>query len=902
MMVVPAVVRQARSWRTLATLFAALEAIAVTAWLMPASVHIVSWQAGGSPVRLALLSPTWQLLVWMASGVVVHGLLKVRGYDVAASRMLRPALVLWTLIVPYLPWLADRLPLLLVLAGPVRWVVIGGAMAASVSTSPAMLAAMRAVPRLGRRGVFVISFALYAGIGLWSVTTNGLGGDEPHYLVITESLLRDGDLRIENNHQRGDYRSFFRGDLRPDYMQRGQNGEIYSIHAPGLPAILLPVYAVAGYLGAVVFIAFLAALTAVAIFDLADWLAGRFSAVLTWMAVCLTVPFVPHSWAIFPEMPGALLVAWAALWLVRVDGAESARRWAVRGCALGLLPWLHTKFIVFLVIFSMALGLRLIRKPMALIALATPIAVSTGLWMYSFYAMYGKFDPEAPYGAYSRLYVLTSNIPHGLLGLFFDQKFGLLFYSPIYLITIAGAWFGLRDARLRFGTLALLVTIAAFVGSTARLYMFWGGSSAPARFFVPLLPCLAPFIALALPQMRSAVSKVLVRLWLGIGLGVAAIGIVSPARLMLFSDPHGRARILELLQAGSPLPLVVPTFTDPDWAAQVLPLVGWLGAAALTLVTLALVARTTRLNTWALIGVTCGTFLLAGAMLTAQPSAAVREETANRGDLDVLWRYEGAVFRTLDYETLSRTSLERFRSLTTLHVHPVVSADAKAPFEVGPLNLPPGTFNASVWFGTAGARQGEVLMAGPRAEFGRVSGPLGNPASFEVTLPVAARRVMVRVPDLDVARAVDEVQLEPRDIVPPSARDPRPVRAIESLPGMRNAYLVYTDPESYPEMGSFWSRGTAATTVLVAPGGASKMTLTLSTGPMSGVVTVTSGTVSRQVSMSAHEEQAIAIDVAAGDRLVPITIQSSVMFRPAEVEHTSSDMRGLGCQVRVALQ
>ena len=33
-------------------------------------------------------------------------------------------------------------------------------------------------------------------------------------------------------------------------------------------------------------------------------------------------------------------------------------------------------------------------------------------WLYSFYALYGTFDPEAPYGAYTQIYVLTGNIPH----------------------------------------------------------------------------------------------------------------------------------------------------------------------------------------------------------------------------------------------------------------------------------------------------------------------------------------------------------------------------------------------------------------------------------------------------------------------------------------------------------
>ena len=53
-------------------------------------------------------------------------------------------------------------------------------------------------------------------------------GDEPHYLVIAQSLWRDGDLKIENNHQRGDYREYFEPDLEPHYLTRGTDGEIYS--------------------------------------------------------------------------------------------------------------------------------------------------------------------------------------------------------------------------------------------------------------------------------------------------------------------------------------------------------------------------------------------------------------------------------------------------------------------------------------------------------------------------------------------------------------------------------------------------------------------------------------------------------------------------------------------------
>ncbi len=889
------------SVREQAWLLAALEALAVTLWLLPASVHIVSWPASG-PVRLALLAPTRQLLLWMAVGVVVHGVLLLTGRAAAASRTLSAFVVLWAGVIPYAPWVGDRLPLLLVLAGPVQWLLIAAAAVRTCVRFEAVDAVVSRIATLGRRTVFATSLALYVGCGLWTVTTNGIGGDEPHYLVITHSLLHDADLQIENNHQRGDYRVFFRGVLRPDYMQRGKNGQIYSIHAPGLPALLLPAYAVAGYLGAVAFIGLMAALTALAVFDLAALLAGRTVAVLTWLGVCLTVPFIPHSWAIFPEMPGAMLVSWATLWLLQPVERRTAARWLLCGLALAWLPWLHTKFIVFLAFFSLGLGLRLLKQPAKLFALGTPIALSSAAWLSSFYVLYGTFDPEAPYGAYSSIYVLTENIPHGLLGLFFDQKFGLLFYSPLYLVAIVGAWFGLREARLRFASAILLLTIAVFVGTTARLYMFWGGSSAPARFFVPVLPCLAPFVALAVARAQSAWSRALVGLWLAIGLGAAVVALLEPARLLLFSDPHGRSRLLELVQAGSPLALVVPTFTDPDWSAHVAPLAAWLAAALVSCAVMVGWSRLRGASTWTLAGVASASFLLLGAVVTARPAASVREATARRGALDVLWRFDRTRQRTLDYATLARVTPDRLRQFTTIHVRPDVPADATAPFEAGPLTLPPGRFEASVWFGSSRPRDGEVSIAEPRATFGRVDGSLGNPARFEVSVPAAARRAVVRVPDLQVARAITEVQLAPIDVVPPSQRDPRPVRMIESLAGSADRYLVYTDGEAYPEMGTFWTRGTAATTVLVTPAGASRMTLTLSTGPMAGTVTVTGGGRTQQVAMPGNQEQIVTLDVPAGSGPMPLTIRSSVMFRPAEVNPSITDMRGLGCQVRVALE
>jgi hypothetical protein len=884
--------------------------VALAVWLIPASIHIVDWSADG-PVRVAQLAPLWQLWTALAVAALLTGIIHAAvGAPGSAEAWIAPLGLMWLWVIPYLPWLPDRAPALLALAGPLRWAVVALAAGGSIATFVGGTS-LRRLP--GRRTAFAFSLLIYLCFGLRSAAEVGPDADEPHYLVITQSLLRDHDLAIENNHLRGDYREYFGGELKPDFLRRGLNEVIYSIHAPGLPALLVPAYAVAGYRGAVVMLCLLGALAALAVFDLAALLTGPATAWIAWAATCLTVPFVPHSWLIFPEMPGALLVAWAALWLYAPPPSR-ARTWIWRGAALAFLPWLHTKFVILLAAMVAALLLRLWRTPRAAAALVAPAMVSVALWFWSFHVLFDAFDPQIPYGDFPGRYVLAANIPRGVLGLLFDQKFGLLMYAPVYLVAIAGGWMLLRRRQSRPFALALILTVVAFVASSTRMYMWWGGSSAPARFLVPILPLLSPMVAVAFDGWRSAAAR-WVSAWLLVAsMAVALAGVVAPRQFMLFSAPHGLANMVAATEGPSPLSYLLPTFTEGATRAPLQQLAPWAAAAMLALVVVVCATRGRgRLAGFAAAAAGLVVFVISGAVLAGAPAEASQQRaTTLRGRLELMRAFDSSSTRGLDYSISRRLSDRLLLARSAVRLSRADGALSADPGQLaGPFDLPPGRFAVRVGYDD-GARGEGAMFSVTLGSRGRVApaardrvliarGPADSTTPLEFELPVQGR-VWLDASGEALAASVQQIEIVPESIVPRRSRTAVDVHAIEAVEGRPGAFVVYADADTFPENGVFWTRGTSAGKVLVASAGASTLMLTLHVGPADGTVRLSVDGQDRSVSLARDETRQLEIPVSPAARLVPIVVQAPGRFRPSDHEPGSTDRRWLGCQVRVSLR
>ena len=184
----------------------------------------------------------------------------------AAKLTLQAALPLCLCILVVLPWTPLPVPdLFLVWTGPAVLLVWGGialcmvavVTAANGARALAVLSDARRAPRVAG----VLALIVFMSVRLAAVGPPG--GDEPHYLLVAQSLLNDGDIKVANNYQRQDYLEYRRGGLAPHFSRPAANGDLYSGHAPGLPMLIAPAFAIGGYWGTVVWVAMLTALGSV---------------------------------------------------------------------------------------------------------------------------------------------------------------------------------------------------------------------------------------------------------------------------------------------------------------------------------------------------------------------------------------------------------------------------------------------------------------------------------------------------------------------------------------------------------------------------------------------------------------------------------------------------------------
>ena len=397
--------------------------------------------------------------------------------------------------------------------------------------------------------LFVLALILF-NIGSVLMISGGItfSGDEPHYLLISHSLLKDGDFQLSNNYAQKDYAAYMPDGVELDaHLAPGTEG--YSFHSPGVALLLLPFYALGSLFSEGVLLFFIrfgmsvfGALLGVQLFlySLQEWKKEKLALYL-WLIFSLTTPIFFHSIHVYPEIFLALF-SLTVFRLLRFSTPLSRSRLMIVGFLLGLFLWLHAVKYIFisvpLILYCIWVLVRQKRVGWNFAYFITPLFLLTLIHLLFSSTLYGSLSPfsvslkgtTTSAESVSMIKEFLSAVPfkyrlETLIGYFFDQRDGLLFYAPVYAFSFLGMIeLGKRNWRK---LLMLCFLTAPYV--LVQAFLTQRGAYAPqARIQVAVFWVMALFLGYFLAHNRKKVYALLFNAALAFSFLTVAVLLKNP--------------------------------------------------------------------------------------------------------------------------------------------------------------------------------------------------------------------------------------------------------------------------------------------------------------------------------------------------------------------------------------
>jgi len=413
-------------------------------------------------------------------------------------------------------------------------------------------------------------------------------GDEPHYLIISQTLLKYHSLDVALDYQHGDYYTFYHSPLQT-HLAHNIRGQALPVQNIGAPILWLLPFLLLGRLGSILCITLVSVFIIYNIYKLLLVLGfAEHYALIVSAAYMLGSPLYLYSHLVFVEPIGAL----ACIFVVRKLFQQKIILHDLLVCSLllGILPWVHIRFALFEIVLFFPLLYKVYRQyalknMLVYLAYLGPVSLLfVALEIYNF-VIWGTLNPAANQISDNSVPFQVSPL-RGLVGTFFDQQYGLLLAFPLFLFLFLGIVLTLKKRYWRYNACMLALSLPYLL--LVNSFSIWsGGWSPPARFIVALLPLYSFYIAYALVHMKSVFVSLVFALTTGYGLfynlrTLFAFGFG-------FNGETGQNRTLSSFYLfNQPVTTYLPSLYLPH---QEVLLTAWIGGTVLLCVVLLLMGR-----------------------------------------------------------------------------------------------------------------------------------------------------------------------------------------------------------------------------------------------------------------------------------------------------------------------
>ena len=333
--------------------------------------------------------------------------------------------------------------------------------------------------------LLIYGFFSLATLFSWhSKGINTVTGDEPHYLVMTSGIVRQGALE-----QTAPYREEFKAreiykpGLAPEDAQPspenthavlGPHG-LFNVHNIGLPLLLAVPFLLGGVVGAKLIMVFLGSLVVVAAWKFSHHFSeNKVHRLWAVIAATISLPLIPASNQIYPDVLAGLIALTGLYWFFTMHERRSAGLEALLAATIAFLPWLQIKFAATCVVLVLSITAKIyfqsrdLKKIIRIFIIAGSSCVA--LAAYNYYA-FGKISGPYQSGALE----ISKTSLMVLLGLHIDQNQGFILQNPVNLIGVLAIGWLYKINRV-FALVWALVFLSLIVPNALHPNWYGGGS------------------------------------------------------------------------------------------------------------------------------------------------------------------------------------------------------------------------------------------------------------------------------------------------------------------------------------------------------------------------------------------------------------------------------------------